>query len=173
MFTEKIMIFISVLFVHLINTSQLLSVNIWLKPDLMILLIVFFSLKKGTIYGIWVGFLGGLLADISLGGEITNFNEVAYKIGLHSLIFSILGYLSRKLVYSTYKESFMIIMVYIFILTCITRSFIFYLYIYLYNENLSYQILSTSFYNALIAPMFFYISSFLYKIESEKINEQE
>ena len=170
MFVEKIIIFITVVSIHFINTSKLLSVNIWLKPDLMILLIIFFSLKKGTIYGLWVGFLGGLLTDISLGGAI---DETAYKIGLHSLIFSILGYISRKLIYSTYKESLLIIMVYIFILTCITRVLIFYLYVYLYNENLSYQILSTALYNAFIAPMFFYILSFLYKIESEQLSEQQ
>ena len=37
--------------------------------------------------GLWIGFIGGLLTDVALGGEEGLGSKVYYKIGIHSLSF--------------------------------------------------------------------------------------
>ena len=168
MVIEKVIIGIGLILTHLVNVSNFLNIGIWLKPDIIIIFIIFFSLKKGPLYGVWIGFFGGLLADISLGGELNELNEISYKIGLNALVFSILGYVAGKFMLSNYRENFLILGVYTFVLTCLSRAFVFYTYLYLFNENFSYNIFTTSLYNGVISPILFYCLELVYRVEMEK-----
>ncbi|EMY02379.1 rod shape-determining protein MreD-like protein [Leptospira interrogans str. 2002000626] len=69
MILEKLVIAIGILIAHFLNGSNLFEIGSAIKPDFMILLVLFFALRRGPLYGLWIGFFGGLLTDSGLGGE--------------------------------------------------------------------------------------------------------
>ncbi len=50
-----------------------------IKPDLLIILITFFSLRNGQLYGIIIGFLYGAVADL-FGGGVIGTSMFAYTL---------------------------------------------------------------------------------------------
>ena len=66
MIFEKIVVLSGIILAHILNGSNLFDFGPEIKPDFMILLVIFFSLRKGEMSGLWVGFIGGLLSDAGL-----------------------------------------------------------------------------------------------------------
>lgn len=166
MILEKAIIGIVVLIAHFFNGSSWLELGSGIKPDFMVLLVVFFALRRGPLYGLWVGFFGGILTDSGLGAEIQSNGQMEYMIGLHSLTFSMMGYLTGKFARSAYQENFLSIMVYAFFLTLFTRIATYYIFLFFFHENANYSFVYTSVYNALMAPVVFYIMSWIFKMDS-------
>ncbi|AVQ11051.1 Rod shape-determining protein MreD [Leptospira santarosai] len=166
MILEKLVIAIGILIAHFLNGSNLFEIGLAIKPDFMILLVIFFALRRGALYGLWIGFFGGLLTDSGLGGEIIAIgNVVTYKIGLHSLTFCLIGYFVGKFARSAYHENYFSITIYSLLITFVTRVATYYLFSIFFHENMSYSLFFTSFFNALIAPAFFYALTWIYQLD--------
>ncbi|TGK12505.1 rod shape-determining protein MreD [Leptospira fletcheri] len=163
MILEYVVIAAGIFISHFLNGTN--TLEIWgNKPDFMVLFVLFFALRKGALAGLWIGFFGGLLSDSGLGGEIVG-NVMTYKIGLHSLTFCLMGYLIGKFARSAYHENYLSITLYSLVITLVTRVATYFLFSLFFHENLSYSIFSTSIYNAIIAPLFFYLLGKLYRLE--------
>ncbi|MGJ4786465.1 rod shape-determining protein MreD [Leptospira koniambonensis] len=163
MILEYIVIGAGILISHFLNGTNLFEIS-GFKPDFMVIFVLFFALRRGTMAGIWIGFFGGLLSDSGLGGEIVD-NIVTYKIGLHSLTFCIMGYIVGKFARPAYHENQISIMLYSLVVTLVSRIASSLLFSAFFHENLNYSIISTSIFNGAIAPMFFWILGKLYRLE--------
>jgi len=164
MILEKVVILAGIFLAHILNGTTLFDFGTNIKPDFVIIVVTFFALREGELAGLWVGFLGGILTDISLGGEEVR-GKVFYKIGLHSLAYSVSGYLLGKFGRSFYTENYISITIYVFFLTFVARILTYFIFsIFFYsNENYSYFI--TSVYNAALGPLVFFVLSWVYKLE--------
>ncbi|MCE9501436.1 MAG: rod shape-determining protein MreD [Leptospira sp.] len=165
MILEKSVIAIGILVAHFLNGSNLFELGSSIKPDFMIILVIFFALRKGTLSGLWVGFFGGLLSDTGLGGEIGAKGEILYKIGLHTLSFSMIGYFLGKFGRTAYNENFISISVTTFIITLLARLSTYFLFSIFFHSNLNYAFFSTSLYNAAIAPIVFSALTWIYRLD--------
>ncbi|GBF38761.1 rod shape-determining protein MreD [Leptospira hartskeerlii] len=163
MILEYIVIGAGILISHFLNGTNLFEIS-GFKPDFMVIFVLFFALRRGTMAGIWIGFFGGLLSDSGLGGEIVG-NVVTYKIGLHSLTFCIMGYIVGKFARPAYHENQISIMLYSLVVTLISRIASYFLFSLFFHENLNYSIISTSIFNGAIAPIFFWVLGKLYRLE--------
>ena len=57
MILERIVIGIGILLAHVLNGTNLFDIGTAIKPDFMILLVIFFALRKGGMSGLWIGFI--------------------------------------------------------------------------------------------------------------------
>ncbi len=163
MILEKIMIGVGLLLAHFLNGSALFEIGGY-KPDFMMILVLFFALRKGGLFGLWIGFFGGLLTDSGLGGETEIDNEVYYKIGLHTLSYSLTGYIVGKFTRSAYNENYLSITIYVLVFTFLSRVFVYLLFILFFHSNDSYSLIATSLYTAILGPLFFFILTWSYKL---------
>jgi rod shape-determining protein MreD len=161
---EKVAIACAILLAHILNETTLFNFGANIKPDFVIILVVFFALRKGELAGLWIGFLGGLLSDSSLGGEQIG-NKIHYKIGLHSLSYSTVGYLLGKFGRGFYNENYVSTTFYTFVLTFIMRWFTYILFSTFFYENDNYSYVSCAIYNAAIAPVTFFGLSWVFRLE--------
>ncbi|MBE7411028.1 MAG: rod shape-determining protein MreD [Leptospiraceae bacterium] len=165
MILEKIVIFSGILIAYFLNGSNLFELGKNIKPDFMILIVTFFALRKGALSGLWVGFVGGLLSDAGLGGEISSTGMIQYKVGLHSMSFSILGYLIGKFGRAAYNENLLSVFVANFIVTLVSRIFTYFLFVIFFHSNENYGFLVTSLYNGAISPIVFFLLTWAYRLE--------
>ncbi|MCC6274476.1 MAG: rod shape-determining protein MreD [Leptospiraceae bacterium] len=165
MILEKIVIFSGILVAYFLNGSNIFELGKSIKPDFMILLVTFFALRKGALSGLWIGFFGGLLSDAGLGGEVGVGGAIHYKVGLHSMSFSIIGYLIGKFGRSAYSENLLSVCVVNFAVTLLSRIFTYALFVMFFHSNQTYGFLATSVYNGAIAPIVFFILTWAYRLE--------
>jgi len=168
MILEKVVIGVGLLVVYFLDGSSLFELGNAIKPDFMAVFVVFFALRKGASYGLWIGFFGGLLTDTALGGEIGPMGQMSYKIGLHSLVFSLLGYITGKITRSAFNENYFSITIYVFAFTLLSRLATYFIYTLVFYPNENYSFLTTSVYNGVIAPLAFFILTWLYKMENSQ-----
>lgn len=163
---ENIVIGIGILFCHFLNGSNLFELGGSFKPDFMVIFVVFFALRRGPLTGLWIGFFGGLLTDSGLGGETGVDNVVYYKIGLHSFTYAIIGYIVGKFTRNAYNENYLSITIYNLVFTFVSRAILYLLFIVFFHENASYSFLATSIYTAVLSPVFFFVLTWAYKMDS-------
>jgi rod shape-determining protein MreD len=139
-----------------------------LKPDLLLIVIIFHAFINGYKEGAILGFLGGFLQDLSIG----NF------IGMNGLVLMAGGYIAGMLGTKLYKDSLIIIFLLVGFIACITQG-LNYLLLAFFGVNTSFVvafleiIIPTSIYTAIIAPVFydkFYCSSTAGYLSSKKYN---
>ncbi len=93
---EKIAIAAAIIVSYALQTSIDFLVLGHIKPDFLLILTVYVSLKKGRLTGLWVGFFSGLLQDINLGGvALSASEELNYYIGTHTLPKTLIGYFNN------------------------------------------------------------------------------
>ncbi|MDX1958641.1 MAG: rod shape-determining protein MreD [Leptospiraceae bacterium] len=165
MILEYLAIAAGILFAHILNGSTLFDFGTDIKPDFMLIIVLFFALRRGDLTGLWIGFLGGLLTDAAIGGEQIASGKVIYRIGIHSLSYSLIGYIIGKFGKTVYNENYISIMVYSLISTFFARVFTYYLFSWFFHTNQSYSFIYCSVYNAAIAPVTFFLLSWIYKLE--------
>ena len=165
MILEYIVIVIGLLTSYFLNGSNLFELGNAVKPDFMVIFVVFFALRRGPMFGLWIGFFGGLLTDSALGGVIGEGGETFYKIGLHSLVMSVLGYIIGKFARGSFHENYLSVTIYLFLFTLASRVMIYLVYIMFFHKNLNYSFFPTSIYNGIIAPVAFFILTWAYKLE--------
>jgi rod shape-determining protein MreD len=77
-----------------------------IKPDFLLLLTLYYSIHKGPVYGIWVGFLAGLLQDINLGVmTLVQTEQARHYVGINIIPKAVSGYLMGKFADSIQKDS--------------------------------------------------------------------
>ena len=101
---------------------DLFSINN-IRPDFLVILILYWSIKFGRTFGIISGFVIGIVVD---------FSGTASFFGLSALIFSITGYLSGNLK-GLYNKVNPLFYTFLWILIIFIQAFIFSL---IHNQNL-------------------------------------
>jgi rod shape-determining protein MreD len=171
MILEKVFIIIGMLLSHFLNGSNLFELGNAVRPDFMIIFVVFFAFRKGAMYGLWLGFIGGLLSDTALGGEIGPDDLVYYKIGLHSLSYSLVGYVIGKVTRSAYTENYISITIYVFGFTLLSRIITYLLFWMFFHSNQSYSFFYVSLYNAFIGPALFFLFTWTFRLEPDEVRQ--
>jgi len=143
------------IFLFLLAIFQATSLNclsiLGIKPDLLLILVIFLGLHKGPLPGAGYGFLAGILLDI--------FSPA--PLGTNALSKTVLGFLAGAVASLLYFEAPFIQGLLLF-LGMFLEGLI--LFILLSSFHLApsfyysflYIILPASFYTSLIAPLFFY-----------------
>jgi rod shape-determining protein MreD len=168
MILENLVIALGIIIAHILNGSNIFDIGIAAKPDFMIIFVLFFALRRGEMSGLWIGFLGGLLSDAALGGEEGLGGKMFYKIGVHALSFSIVGYFVGKFGRMSYNENYISISIFAFLISLIARFLTHLVFSFFFHQNSNYSLLSTSVYNAAIAPLTFFILTWIYKLEASE-----
>lgn len=171
MIFEKIFIVIGILLAHFLNGSNLFELGNAVRPDFMVVFVVFFALRKGAFYGLWLGFFGGLLTDTALGGEISADQAVYYKIGLHSLSYSLVGYIIGKVTRNAYTENYISVTIYVLGFTLLSRIITYVLFWIFFHANSNYSFIYVSLYNAFLGPFLFFVFTWIYRLEADEVRQ--
>lgn len=131
--------------ITVLNEIMLLGV----KPDLLLMLVVFYAFLRGPREGGFLGFTAGLMADLAIGRYI----------GLNALSYLAVGCLVGLLESKLYKESSIIIVVLTgaasFLGQLVYYSLLAYSGIYVSPMTALSVMLSSSVYTALLVPLFY------------------
>lgn len=110
MMLEKVIYLLAIVVSYFIQTSVDFFRLGDIKPDFILLLTVYFAMYRGPFAGLWVGFLGGLLQDVNLGGVADPATGMAhYYIGTHALSKTLVGYLTGKMSKEINKDSMVVL----------------------------------------------------------------
>lgn len=149
---KRIVPFILLLLLTILQATSLNRLSILgIKPDLLLILVIFIGLYKGPISGAWYGFLAGILLDIFSPSPL----------GTNALSKTVLGFLAGAVAPLLYFEAPFIQGLLLF-LGMLLEGLI--LFILLSSFHLLppfrycflYIILPASFYTSLLTPFFFY-----------------
>ena len=133
-------------------------------PDFLLIFIVFFALYRKELAGIWVGFFGGLLEDGANWVFDKTHGGFTVVIGIHAFVYSLLGYVLGKLgvYFERYQSSFTVLLLLFTVI--FARFFIWFIYGVVDNFNKNYPILGPAFFTALLAPLWFVLLGWVYRI---------
>jgi rod shape-determining protein MreD len=117
------------------------------KPDLPLIIIIFYALFNGSKEGALVGLLGGFLQDLMFG----------QNLGMNALAKFTVGYLFGSLERKIYKENLFIPMIVVFSGTFLNETILYVLRLIdgvplNYLTSLQSVILSTAVYNSCLVP---------------------
>lgn len=120
------------------------------KPDLVLILVIFFALLYGPKDGAIVGFIGGLIQDLLFG----------HDIGMNLLVKTIIGGSFGFLEQRIYKENLFIPMIAVFVGTFFHDSLVFFFNLAEgasagYFASVRSVILSAAVYNACLVPIIY------------------
>jgi rod shape-determining protein MreD len=135
-----------------LQTTLLNSLKISLiKPDLVLIVLVFFFLSRGPAEGMFLGFFGGLLQDILSGGIL----------GISALVKALLGFLIGLLGKAIYKERILVQVLTLWGATLV-QGLLFFLFLEFFSQDSSFLeemkriICFLPFYNAFLGLFIFY-----------------
>ncbi len=119
-------------------------------PDLIFLLVVFYSFWRGQREGAFWGFVAGLMKDFITGSYL----------GLNALSTGVAGYLVGWAESRLYKESSLVVMVITFLATLVSQLVYYLLLVYLeikvpFGVALFQVVFPSAMYNALLVPLFY------------------
>lgn len=173
MILEKTVIFITILISYFMQTSvdffRLGSIN----PDFLLILTVYFAYNRGSFSGLWIGFIGGLLQDINLGGMVDiSSTAVSYFIGTHALPKALIGYFIGKIAKNIHQEGNLILFVLVFFSSLI-KGFLLFFIIAIFHTGMNAQsvitiIIPESFYTGLITLIWFRVLTWILPISESK-----
>ena len=136
------------------------------KPNLIIMIVIYYALLRGNVEGAVAGFIGGMVIDI-FGGKIFG---VYALIGMYVGISA--GYFNKRF----FKENYFVLMFFMFIFTFAHELLFYFTYYFLWGEThivfaLKNIIMPVSIYNAVLAlPIFGIIFKVNYwLVEREKM----
>ncbi|MBS0616902.1 MAG: rod shape-determining protein MreD [Spirochaetes bacterium] len=115
MILEKVVIGIAIFVSYFFQTSVDFFALGSIKPDFLLILTVYFALYRGSFAALWIGFFGGLLQDINLGGY-TNLvkQDVQYYIGTSALAKTIVGFVAGKVARDINKDATSLVVIVVF-----------------------------------------------------------
>lgn len=120
------------------------------KPDLVLLLVTFNGFLQSSREGSFFGFIGGLLQDLLVGGNI----------GHNALATAAAGYTAGLFGSKLYKDNFLIVTI-VTMVTTLVGQVIYYFLLFLIGifippwHALIFVMLPASVYNALLVPIFY------------------
>ncbi|MHB9093642.1 MAG: rod shape-determining protein MreD [Eubacteriales bacterium] len=127
------------------------------KPDLVLVLLVFYALLHGPMEGALMGLAGGLLQDLMFG----------QNIGMNTLAKLVTGYLFGALEKKIYKENVLVPMVVLFLATFLNETVLYILRFFSHvpgptgESSINYLasvkniFFSTAVYNSCLAPFIY------------------
>ncbi|NLY43654.1 MAG: rod shape-determining protein MreD [Clostridiaceae bacterium] len=122
--------------------SQIFNV----KPNLVIMLIIHFSLIRGSVEGAIVGFIGGLFMDILAGRIVGLYSLIGMYIGVAA------GYFNKRF----YKDNYFVALFFTFIFTFAFEFTFYLLFYFIWGETrilyvLQHIIVPEAIYNCVVA----------------------
>lgn len=160
MILEKVIIALSILISYFLQTSVGFFRLGDIHPDFLLILTVFFSIYRGTFTGLWVGFWGGLLQDINLGGYIEGIEQTTYYfIGTNALPKALIGYATGLIAKDINRDGALILFTLLFISSIIKGLIIFFEVAIFHGSNASQAIITVvlpeSIYTAILTIFWF------------------
>ena len=141
------------------------------NPDFLLILTIYFSLHKGELAGLWVGFFAGLLQDINLGGYSLSFDEIKYFIGIHALPNALAGYFSGKFVAHIKKDSNLMVFFALFVLS-LGKNIAVLILVIIFHQGINLKVLFSilapeSLYTSVIAIFWFKLLMIIFPLGQE------
>lgn len=135
MILEKIVIGIAIFVSYFLQTSVDFFALGSVKPDFLLILTVYFALYRGSFAALWIGFFGGLLQDINLGGY-TNLvkQDMQYYIGTSALAKTIIGYVSGKVARDINKDATSLIVIVVFV-ACLIKGILMFFTVAIFHSS--------------------------------------
>jgi rod shape-determining protein MreD len=132
---EKIVIGIAIFVSYFLQTSVDFFALGSVKPDFLLILTVYFALYRGSFAALWIGFFGGLLQDINLGGY-TNLvkQDMQYYIGTSALAKTIIGYVSGKVARDINKDATSLIVIVVFV-ACLIKGILMFFTVAIFHSS--------------------------------------
>lgn len=155
---------------YFLKDIQFLSLNFnflntgVINPDFLLMFVIFFALFRGEFSGLWIGFFAGLLEDSAnwvIGGGDAEFSAL---IGIHSLIYSLSGFFLGKINRVIDRRQTLPIMVLVLAATFVVRFLTWLLQGIVEDFNSNYSLLGPAIYTALLAPIWFAVMAWVYRI---------
>jgi len=138
-------------------------------PDFLLIFVIFFALNRDEFTGLWIGFFSGLLEDSTILQFSSNgADPFTSLIGLHSFAYTILGFTMGKINRMIDRDNTSTILIIVFIATLLTRLMVWLLMGMVNQFYTSYSFLSTAFYTAAIAPIWFALLGWMYRLSGGK-----
>ena len=137
-------------------------------PDFLLMFLIYFSLRRGEFSGIWIGFFSGLLEDSSILSFSERVGHYVPLIGTHMFFYTLAGFTLGKLNRIIDRRSMVPIVVVVFATTLLVRITIWFSNGILQDFNKNYSFLPVAAYSAMLAPVWFWILSWLYRYTSEE-----
>ncbi|MCS6971803.1 MAG: rod shape-determining protein MreD [Turneriella sp.] len=175
MILEKIAIGIAIFVSYFLQTSVDFFALGRIKPDFLLLLSLYFALSRGSFTALWIGFWGGLLQDINLGGVVQHAqNEVQFYIGTSALAKTIVGYLAGKVAPWINREANKLVVVLVFF-AAITKGIIMFLTVAIFHSSAHASALVTivlpeALYTALLSLVWFRLLEWAFPISEKPSN---
>jgi len=148
----RFLVMTALFFISLILQSTLFShlTVAGVKPDIVLVLIIFYGLLHGPLEGLLTGLIGGLLQDLMFG----------QNIGMNTLAKLTVGYIFGSLERKLYKENLLIPIGALFLGTFLNETILYFLRIAT-GASINYLkyfrdiIFSTAVYNSCLAPFIY------------------
>ena len=177
MILEKVVIGIAIFVSYFFQTSVDFFALGKIKPDFLLILALYFGLYKGSFTALWIGFWGGLLQDINLGGFMNLAkNEIQFYIGTSALPKTLLGYLAGKFSHNINKEATMLVVIVVFVAS-LSKGIITFFIVAIFHQGVQPQaiiriVLPEALYTAALSVVWFRILRWAFPIV-EKTSENE
>jgi rod shape-determining protein MreD len=135
MILEKVVIGIAIFVSYFLQTSVDFFALGSIKPDFLLILTVYFALYRGAFSALWIGFFGGLLQDINLGGY-TNLvkQDMQYYIGTSALAKTVIGFVAGKVARDINKEATSLIVIVVFV-ACLIKGIIMFFTVAIFHSS--------------------------------------
>jgi rod shape-determining protein MreD len=168
MMIEIFVVFLGLIFSYFLKDINFLSLQFdFLKsgsvyPDFLLIFLIYFSLKTNEMWGIWLGFFAGLLEDSTILQFSPKNNEYIHLIGIHTLIYPIMGFILGKINRYLDINNIRTIIFVTFGCSFITRFLIWILMGIIDKFYQSYSFIAPSIYTSILAPVWFFFLKWIY-----------
>lgn len=159
MILEKLVVLAAIIVSYFLQINDLFRLGD-IKPDFLLILAIYFAVYKGEFWGIWVGFFGGLLQDINLGGiSVQDSGQVEYFIGTNALPKTLMGYFAGKFAKGVKNDTTLVIAIMVLVLS-LMKGFVTFFTVAIFHGGAAGQIIITrilpeAFYNAILGIFWF------------------
>lgn len=166
MLLETIVVAVGILVSFFLKDVNFLALN-YVYPDFLLMFLIYFSLRRGEFSGIWIGFFSGLLEDSSILSFSDRVGQFAPLIGTHMFYYTLAGFTLGKLNRIIDRRSMVPVVLVVFGTTLLVRICIWLTTGILQDFNKNYSFVSVAVYSALLAPIWFWLLSWLYRYTTE------
>lgn len=168
MILEILLMFLGLIFSYFLKDINFLSLQFdFIKsgsvyPDFLLIFIIYFSLKRNELIGIWLGFFAGLLEDSSILSFSYKNQEYINLIGIHTFVYPLLGFLLGKFNKYLDTENIRTIIFVTFFSSMFTRLGVWILIGIVDAFYESFTFFAPSIYTSVVAPVWFFFLKWIY-----------
>ena len=168
MLIEILVIFIGLIFSYFLKDINFLSLQFdflrtgSIYPDFLLIFLIYFTLRTNEMWGIWLGFFGGLLEDTTILNFNSSNSEYIQLIGIHTLIYPIMGFILGKINRYLDIDNIRTIIFVTFVTSLSTRLMIWLIMGIVEEFYHSYSFIGPSIYTSILAPIWFFLLKWIY-----------